>query len=1314
MGKRFTRFLVLAACLLLVSGAAFAQMTTTGRLIGTVTDPTGAVVIGADVKVTDEATGKAFETKSGNDGGFVFSALQPGSYTVTVTMQGFKKSEVRAVKIVVGGQHGLTVQLELGEMASTVVIEAGTEVLQTSETKVGTTIMGKSITQLPFTSRDTLDLAVLMAGAQTVGRPRETTFMGLPQGTINVTLDGIANNDQLLKSSDGFFTMVRPRIDTIEEFSISTAAGSAGESGEGAVQIRFETKRGTSDYHGGAWWYHRNDKFNSNYWFSNLAGTTKQRQRLNQFGAKVGGPIIKEKLFFFTALDFYRNPESRLRTRTILTDEGFAGVFRYSTGSTSVTPTATQAQWTTCGATVTPGTTGFECAVNLIRLAQLSSPFLPPPYTGTVLPSGLDTYTAYLNGLIQSAVTAPGVSPGGAQPTRYQRLIAFNNGGGGRRNFPDFRFDYNMNKNHSITAIYHYNFFAGFPDFLNSRDAIYPVAPLNTSQGGQYSNRNSTVAAWRWNMGTTRTNEVRVGLMSAPTVFSPDLPIDLYPTGVTALGPIGIRYSPSGSTAPMQGYTGSGRNGAVLQLIDTFSWTRGKHNFTFGGSWTEVIYKSYGSSAKVGTLSTGLVGDDLAVRSAFGSTFFPGSSSTDRTNAMALYASLVGRVSGFTGSIFLNPDTRQFEQGFLNLQRTGQSELGIYGTDNWRLFSTLTMNLGVRWELQQAPRDKLNRMFRLDGDVDQGIAGRSCTIDSLFTPGSATCATPLYVLNGEQKWYKNDFNNFAPSAGLAWTPNFEGNLFKWIFGGPGKSVFRVGYSISFTREGLNNFFSIAGSNPGGSSSLATTASASVGSGFFTPGAITVAQAVGGTMIPNIKASPPAFVSSFAIDPAAGQSANVFDPNLGIPYVQSWQAGWQREVTPTTVIEVRYVGNHGTGLWRQFDLNETNIFENGFLTEFNNAKNNLEICRANRVACTGSATGALRYDNRGVAGQVNLPIFTAAFGTAPAFTDSTFITNLDLGVAGTVAGALNSYTRWNNLVAAGYPANFWMLNPDARGGSYLFGNQTHTNYHGLQIEFRRKPSKGLQYNANYTFSKSLSNFFADSDVSYAGFSTIRDPGHDKGPSPYDLRHAFKMQLIYEMPFGPGKKFSSSQGWLNRIIEGWEINTITRWQSGRITPFSGGLGGTVNGTDGGVELIGITASQIQEMLAIRKTPDGKVYWFPDSLIGADGKANPAFIKACSTPGEFCQRLFLHGPSFFRADWSLGKRTKLTEKANIEFRAEFLNAFNTANFFYGGSAAGITGTAGLQSTSFGRIFDAYQDTSTTDDPGGRIIQMVLRINF
>jgi hypothetical protein len=182
----------------------------------------------------------------------------------------------------------------------------------------------------------------------------------------------------------------------------------------------------------------------------------------------------------------------------------------------------------------------------------------------------------------------------------------------------------------------------------------------------------------------------------------------------------------------------------------------------------------------------------------------------------------------------------------------------------------------------------------------------------------------------------------------------------------------------------------------------------------------------------------------------------------------------------------------------------------------------------------------------------------------------------------------------------------------------------------------------------------------------------------------------------------------------MIEGWEVSGIGRWQSGRIFQVTSGFGNTFNNFDPGVRLIGITPNQIQDTLTVQKLPNGQVFWVPAALRDSAGRANPAFIAPCNTAGQFCQRLFLRGPQFFRTDLNIVKRTYVTERINVEFRAEFLNAFNNINFFYPGNETTSVPSVSTQSTSFGRITDAYRDFSTTDDPGGRIIQIVLRVNF
>src|SRR5258708_36886829 len=193
------------------------------------------------------------------------------------------------------------------------------------------------MTKFHFTSRSTLDQASLIPGAATTGRTRQTSFDGLPKGAINITYDGINAQDNLLKSNDGFFTITRPSIDAVEEFSISTAANGASESGQGAVQIKMETKRGGNAFHGGVWEYFRNDALNANDYFNNEATPQQptQKQRLNQYGYKIGGPILKDKIFFFTDFDFYSNPHSRSLFREILTQGPANGPVPYATNGPS-------------------------------------------------------------------------------------------------------------------------------------------------------------------------------------------------------------------------------------------------------------------------------------------------------------------------------------------------------------------------------------------------------------------------------------------------------------------------------------------------------------------------------------------------------------------------------------------------------------------------------------------------------------------------------------------------------------------------------------------------------------------------------------------------------------------------------------------------------------------------------------------------------------------------------------------------------------------------------------------------------------------
>jgi len=272
MSRKVAQLVFLAAALFLFTAATGAQVAPTGTLTGVVTDPQGNAVPGATVTVVDDATGTVYPVATtGAQGEFTISSLNAGTYTVTVKKEGFKQGVYKKLKIVVSEKYDLAAKLEVGEVSTTVVVEAGREVMQTQSVQIGTEITGKGITQLPLTTHNVLELATLAPGAATVGGNRATSFEGLPLGAINVTFDGINSQDNLLKSSDGFFSVIRPSTDAVEEFSITTAGNSADQNSEGAIQMHFETKRGGNAFHGGGWEYLRNDYFNANYYFNNEA-----------------------------------------------------------------------------------------------------------------------------------------------------------------------------------------------------------------------------------------------------------------------------------------------------------------------------------------------------------------------------------------------------------------------------------------------------------------------------------------------------------------------------------------------------------------------------------------------------------------------------------------------------------------------------------------------------------------------------------------------------------------------------------------------------------------------------------------------------------------------------------------------------------------------------------------------------------------------------------------------------------------------------------------------------------------------------------
>ena len=334
--QSFNRLALTVAILVAASTIAYAQGGITSTLAGTIVDGSGAVIPGADVVARHNATGTVHAAVTSEQGTFNIPAVVPGKYTVTVSLSGFKTVVLNDVEVNAGVPASVRAVLEVGQLAETVTVEAASSLVQTQTSAVSTTVHVGQIMSLPATSRNVLDFVAFLPGVNTPGGTRDSTVNGLPQSTINITLNGINIQDNTLKSTDGFFAIVQPRLDAIEEVTFTTTAQGAEASGQGAVQIRFVTRSGTNQLRGSAYHTYRNDTLTANTWFNKRNGVAKPELLQNQPGFRIGGPIVlpglwdgHNKGFFFLNYEEFRQPQDLTRKRRIMSPLAQAGVFQY-------------------------------------------------------------------------------------------------------------------------------------------------------------------------------------------------------------------------------------------------------------------------------------------------------------------------------------------------------------------------------------------------------------------------------------------------------------------------------------------------------------------------------------------------------------------------------------------------------------------------------------------------------------------------------------------------------------------------------------------------------------------------------------------------------------------------------------------------------------------------------------------------------------------------------------------------------------------------------------------------------------------------
>ena len=1261
------RFALAICCILVGITAAWGQTTTTGgNLTVTAVDPSGATISGATLEVKDLATNDLRHATTQANGVGRFLNLPGGTYTLTVSAQGFSNQVFESVVIQTSLETEVKATLKVGTTTESITVTASeSPLVQTESSALSTNFDTKQVFNLPQLTRNAFNLVTNTPGYAS------GTFNNLPGGaTVSAEFDGTQSMSNRFRDSGMFggygSSVVDPRIENIAEFTVTTSQMDLGGNGTSAMRISIVTKRGSNDFHGMLYEDFRNTVLNANSWSNNAnvnafgVGTPRSITKYNNFGGSVGGPIKRNKLFFFGTFAEQKNPNTSTYSSTILNPLAQQGIYQYL------------------------GPTGAPVQVNLFQIAQANG--LP-----TALNPVIKSQLSAINGVLGKGNVIPSASDPNVSS------VTFTNPSNTTVYYPTARVDYNATEKLRFSLSYTQQKQSSPQTYTPNFPTIDSFAD-NTS----YRSNNKIVGLGvEYAVTPTLFNNLRLGYLYQYSIFDPEslglnLPDIEHVTWGYGTGP----------------YSGSFPRTAISSLYsmysinDTATWIHGKHSVVAGFSGFREWDRYWNGPGGWSNYSLGINSSDPAYAAINAATqSLPGMNTTFQGNARSLYATLIGDISSSSIAVGrpLDPATKNYKPyGQYNLNEVQQS-LGFWLQDRWRVSPTLTLNYGIRWDVVGDDHDKDGAYTSANSFAD--IWGPT-PVGALFQPGTlGGIGDPSFTASVHK--YNTIWKTPQPAFALAWNPRVDKGFLGKLMGG-NKTVIRSAYSIRNYQDGAQNIWAFGSEGlffyQQGSAAPDPT---QTGPGYFKPGSLYLGSP---TATPAYLLTPTTWSPNIPGDQVFGQSEYAMNPNIRLPYVQSWNLGVQRELG-SSVLEVNYVGNLVLHTWLGLNLNEVNIFENGFLQEFKNAQGNLAINQAN-------GKGNTPY-NYGLAGEVPLPIFTAAFGangTNPNASDWTgLFTNLTNGAAGSQARTMVSTTSYLcNIVGganfkpcagnagSGRPLNFWNINPYAKtGGLNYLDAAGMSDYEALQAQWRTRLTHGAQFTFNYTLAHSLANG-SQSNIQSQSYTpyTLRNLGLNYGDSGSDIRHALRVIGTYDLPFGRHKMLLDRGGVINGIVGGWTLGTITNITTAGPSSFGGGFS-TVTGASSGVNFLnGLTANQFQDSLKIQHTgactATGCNGWVQEfsPYLAANGTASNSYFTYDTTPGVFGVTTIIRGPWNWTSDMSATKVVPIHEKYKFTLQATASNVFNHPTIGLGGLS--------LTSTSFGRV-----------TPGGSR-SMVLRANL
>jgi hypothetical protein len=1178
------RFSVLLTILMLAGAttSAFGQGTTS-RVIGTVTDSSGARVPGATVTLTNEATGVTFNTVTGDSGSYVFDAMQVGQYTVTVELQGFKKFVSTSNPVNIGEPATINAVLVAGALEETVEVRASSQIVQTSTSgNLGSTFDQRTIESLPILGgrgRNPLDLVLtqpgVVSGANTGGGVHVN---GARDRSWNFTLDGIDTNESSAGGSN--FSPLRTNPDALAEFKVLTGNQTAEYGRNSGGQVAMVTRGGTNSFRGTVFYFDRRPEYNANEWENNIDNLAKAQFNQKMPGFSLGGPIRQNKTFFFVNAQWLRADRTNQRTRTVYTEQARRGIFRYTIG----------------GRNQPAGVSAASVDANGNPIVPIGSYNI-----GTSDPQGLGLHTTIqqlISGtpLPNNFTSGDGLNTAGftwTAPEEEKQL--------------DFvtKIDQTFNERHSAFVRISKGFQNTLCDQVNDGEPWFPGGPciVNTERKPY-----NWAGNWRWNPRGNVVNELVVGQNHFTFDFVNPSADPSRPTFIST--PV---------DNPEDFTVGNLRTIDTFQIVDNLSWLKGAHSLKLG---TNIRYQRHqddrGSVAGLNVsprlnFSTSTNTVDPAT---FG---IPGNIDTDddRPALQSHINFLLGRV-GAINQGFVQEGSGYAPGGTTFLFEATYPEIDVFLQDTWKPHSNLTVDAGLRWEAKLSPGNPDNLIRRPSQSLAVG------------QPASNT-------LRWEQEsLYDDDWNNFAPSVGMAWDPT-----------GAGRNVVRGNYRMAFDR--INTFVlssQIFQSIPGITTGVTNT---SYGQGGGRLGNIP-------TLVPTV--SP----ADFLQPPAVGTSTiRVVDPEFQTPITHGWAISYQRQLFRNSLFEVAYVGRKADHLFSAYNVNQVDIRNNGFLEAFNIVKAGGQSALMNQLLAPHSSRRA------GETGSEMVRRLEA----------STLNRNSVAALASTYSSRVQGGQQLT--VLAGLGPNFFVPYPQFLGGVTVIDSDTYSRYNALEMKLERRFADGYSYLVGYTLSRSKDTrsydpaFTVVSGANNQSASStpwnIFDRDLNYALSDFDRTHVLQAQWVWELPFGQGRKFGDG---VNRVtdvlIGGWTLSGQYIAQSGRpMTVYAG------SNTMTQVVQTPANCDGCSRSMGSLHDENGLVWYF-----------SPEERAKFSTPGpgEFSNvgRNYFRGPGSWIVHMSLAKRTRIHGSQILEIRADSTNVLNHPAFGFP--------TNTITSSIFGRI--------------------------